>query len=371
MRYLFFTVLFALLTSFLAGCENLSMLEGKRVDYKTATTTAKGKAPSLDVPPDLTAPGMENRYSIPDNGGETAANFSDFARNNGAAGSSINLIQVLPESPGVRMERSDTKYWLVVQDKPENVWPQLRSFWEENGFNITLDNPQAGIMETDWAENRAKIHKGGIQKVIGKVFSRMYSTNQMDRYHTRLERGKDGTTEIRVTQYGKEEMLTSDKTTFKWQSRPNDPELEATMLQMLMVKLGGVAQDASQTISASGVPVTVPGEAVPQLQTQADGSRSLLLSEPFDRSWRKVGLALARNTLLVVEDTDRAKGVYYVRLTASDNDSDNDKSGAEARYQITVQESGLGSVVAVNNGRGERTPTTQKITDALLSTLGK
>ncbi|MES1981874.1 MAG: outer membrane protein assembly factor BamC [Pseudomonadota bacterium] len=384
MRSLLFPALSALAILVLAGCENLSLLEGKTVDYKSASTTAKAKAPTLDVPPDLVAPGTENRYAIPDNSGETAANFSDFARNNGSAGPGGNLVPVLPETPRVRLERNDKQRWLVVQDKPENVWPQLRSFWEENGFSIVLDNPQAGVMDTDWAENRAKIPKGGIQKVIGKVFGRMYSTNQMDMYHTRLERTRDGVTEIHVTQYGKEEMLTADKSMFRWQSRPNDPELEATMLQMLMVKLGSgetqaqaapaLAQNSAAS-PAAAVAVAAPAvSATPaKLPTRADDNKTLLLSEPFDRSWRKVGLALARSKLVVVDDTDRAGGLYYVHSTAAAKAlvSDNAKADAAGRYLVSVQESGSGSIVGVTNTKGESTPITQKITDALFTTLGK
>ena len=57
----------------------------------------------------------------------------------------------------VHIERSGTQRWLVVPQPPEAVWPVVKEFWQELGFLIKIEIPEAGIMETDWAENRAKI----------------------------------------------------------------------------------------------------------------------------------------------------------------------------------------------------------------------
>ena len=49
-----------------------------------------------------------------------------------------------------------------------------------------------------------------------------------------------------------------------------------------------------------------------------DGSEVLEVDEPFDRAWRRVGLALDR-VGFTVEDRDRTKGLYYVRYADSYN----------------------------------------------------
>ena len=369
MRVLRLPVLSVLMLA-LACCSSVS-LEGKRVDYKSKSSTTK--LPPLEVPPDLTAPGGENRYTTPENGGEAVANYSDFARG-GASAPAKAAVSVLPEVRNVRLEHSGAQRWLVVEDKAENVWPLLKAFWQDNGFVLKTDNPQAGVIETDWAENRAKIPQSGLRSVIGKVFSSAYSSGERDMYLTRLERSKDGnSTEIYITQYGKEEMLTADKNTFKWQSRPNDPELEAAMLQMLMVKLGGTETTVAAAPAVSAV------DAAPKLQTLANGSNVILLSEPFDKSWRKVGLALDRAEL-VVDDKDRASGVYFVRAA----DPVVEKSGLAklafwrkkdevkpTRYQVTVHEGSAGCEVAASSDKGESNATSQRIIDALYKALGK
>ncbi len=355
----------------LAGCSSMD-LEGKRVDYKSATV----KVPSLEVPPDLTAPGVEDRYTIPDSGEETVANYSDFAK---GGTPQARAATVLPEAKNVHLERNGPQHWLVVADRAENVWPLIKTFWQEKGFIIKTENPQAGVIETDWAENRAKIPKGGLRSVIGKVFDSLYDSGEKDMYRTRLERSKDGSsTEIYITYYGKEEVLDKDANTSKWQSRPNDPEMEISMLQMLMAKLGGdaEAQAKAQSVSVEPARETV---AAPKLQTLANGNNVLLLSELFDKSWRKVGLALERAGL-VVEDKDRAKGVYFVRITEAAKEKGwldkmafwrNEDSAKPMRYQVTVHEDGTNCEVAASNDKGESNPATQRIIDVLYQNLTK
>jgi outer membrane protein assembly factor BamC len=357
----------------LAGCGTMD-LEGKRVDYKSATS----KVPSLEIPPDLTAPGVEDRYAIPDSGEENVASYSDFAKG-GILPQARAAATVLPEAKNVHLERNGPLHWLVVDDRAENVWVPIKAFWQEKGFIIKTENPQAGIIETDWAENRAKIPKGGLRSVIGKVFDNLYDSGEKDMYRTRLERSKDGgSTEIYISHYGKEEVLDKDANTSKWQSRPNDPEMEIAMLQMLMAKLGG---DAEAQAKAQGAPAESARETVaaPKLQALADGNKTILLSEPFDKSWRKVGLALERAGI-VVEDKDRAKGVYFVRVTEAVKEKGwldkmafwrNEDSAKPMRYQVTVHEDSANCEVAANNGNGESNPITQRIIDALYKALGK
>jgi outer membrane protein assembly factor BamC len=355
----------------LAGCGSMSM-ENKRVDYKAAAV----KVPSLEVPPDLTAPAAEDHYTIPE-GTASVANYSDFAKGN--ASPQARASSVLPESRSVRLERNGAQRWLVVDDKAENVWPVIKAFWQENGFAIKTENPQAGIIETDWAENRAKIPKTGLRSLLGKVFDDLYDSGEKDMYRVRLERSKDGnSTEIYLTQYGKEEVLSSDKSTSQWQSRPNDPELEATMLQMLMTRLGG-AEAQAQAKAQMGTPSAQEAVATPKLQTLANGNKIILLSEPFDRSWRTVGLALEHEGF-VVEDKDRANGVYYLRVEEDAKEKGwldkmafwrSEEKAKPARYQVSVHEGSTGCEVAANNGNGESNPNTQRIIDALYKALGK
>lgn len=362
-----------LLLLVLAGCGSMGE-DGRRIDYKAATV----KLPPLEVPPDMTTPGIEEQYVIPEGGSETVTSFSDYARS-GVLPQALGAAAVLPEPKNVHMERSGAKRWLVVDERAENIWPLVKAFWQEKGLTIKADDPQAGILETDWAENRANIPRGGLRSIIGKVFDNLYDSGKRDMYRTRLERIKNGgSTEIHITHYGKEEFLDQDGVAPKWRSTPSDPEMEVVMLQMLMAKLGVVEETQSKEKDTSDVPADQSVDA-PKLQELADGGKAIYLDDSFDRGWRKVNLALERAGI-PVEDKDRANGILYLRISEVAKEKsffsklafwNKEDSSKAQRYQVTVQESGTGSQIVVSYGKDEFNATTQRITDTLYSNIGK
>ncbi|MDR2195388.1 MAG: outer membrane protein assembly factor BamC [Gallionellaceae bacterium] len=353
----------------LAGCGSMA-LENKKVDYGGKSA----RAASLEVPPDLTTPAAGDHYTLPED--DEAANYSDFVKGDDAAPEAATGPAVLPKSPKVRMERDGAKRWLVVEDTAENVWPQVKAFFTDNGLQIKTDNPQAGVIETDWAENRASIPKGGLRTLLGKFADNLYESGTRDMYRARLERVNDGAgTEIYLSHTGLED---GDK---GWQSRPNDPELEAAMLQMLAVKLGG---SEGTEVGEDGVTTTIAMQddgsvAPPEMLTQGD-SPYIKMNEPFDKSWRKVGLAIER-LKYTVTDKNRLAGLYYVRIDPPAKEKGmldklkfwkGDDAPKGVRYQIQVRELGNYCEVSahpseVNENIGELT---QDITKNLFTTLG-
>lgn len=351
----------------LAGCKSMG-LESKRVDYKSDSA----EVPTLEVPPDLTVPAAEEHYLVPGEGG--TASYSEYYK--GAEMARSNA--VLPVPRNVRMEHEGAKRWLVVDDRAENIWPVIKAFFMETGFNIKSENPQAGVLETDWAENRAKIPRTGLRSVLGKVVDGLYDSGEKDRYVVRLERSKDAaSTLVYLTQYGTEEVLSADKSTSVWQARPNDPELEATMLQMLMARLGGAEEHGMKTAQGDKPSAQAPSSP-PKMQTLSDGSQGIWLSEPFDKSWRVVGLALERAGF-AVEDKDRTGGIYFLRARKAEEKHwydklafwSSDEESAPTRSQVTVRESNGGCEVGANDGTGATNEETQGIIDALFKALGK
>lgn len=334
-------------------------IESKSFDYKAPPV----KVRSLEVPPDLTLYSGDDRYGIPGDS-EAGTSYSDFSQ----GGAKRKANSVLPPVKNVRLERKDTQRWLVVNDKAENIWPVVKAFWQENGLVIKIENPQAGIIETDWSENRAKIPMDGFRKIVGSVLDNLFSSGERDQFHTRLERSKDGnSTEIYIAHYGMQEVEEKDATGFRWITRPSDPELEATMLQLLMSKLGGgsgVLDNTKKPVS----PAAVEEAMAPKLNKLADGSQSILLSEPFDKSWRKVGLALERAGIALA-DKDRSKGIYFL---SSGKDDTKSKLGLDKveRTQVKVRELASGCEVVVNTAAGLSNAETQKIVDALYKALG-
>ena len=296
----------------LAGCSG-SLLESKKIDYKSAAATAA--LPSLEVPPDLTAPTADSRYAVPDVSPRGSATFSAYSAERGgqpaaAAGpGAAKPVAVAPQSAEkMRVERSGSQRWLVVQGSAEKLWPQMREFWQENGFILSVDRPEIGVMETDWAENRAKINSDVIRRTLGKVLDSLYSTPERDKFRTRIETGAEaGQVEIYISHRGMMEIYPDEaKNRTIWQPRPADPELEAEFLQRLMIHLG------ADEVRAKAQMAVQPKAEKARLQGGSGSVSELQLEEGFDRSWRRVGLALDR-VGFTVEDRDRSQGLYYVR----------------------------------------------------------
>jgi len=287
----------------LTACSGNILPESKKIDYKSA-----GKLPSLEVPPDLTQPTRDDRYAVPDISPKGSATYSEYAGERKAGTTTSTSPAVLPSVDKIRIERAGTQRWLVANGTPEQLWPQIKEFWQETGFIVDTEVPEAGVMETDWAENRAKLPQDIIRSTLGKVFDSLYSTAERDKFRTRLEKGPEpGTTEIYISHRGMYEVYVNEgKTETRWQPRPAEPELEAEMLRRLMVRLG-VEEGRAKTILAAE---KQPDRA--KLSRAADGAGTLALQEPFDRAWRRVGLALDR-VGFTVEDRDRSQGMYYVR----------------------------------------------------------
>ncbi|MGE5621949.1 MAG: outer membrane protein assembly factor BamC, partial [Bacillota bacterium] len=227
-------LIYALALAGLAGCSSIdSVLEPGKVDYKSA-----GKAPSLEVPPDLTQLQRENRYAIPEANRGTATASSYSQQQAARPASSTAAVTVAPNNTqDMHIERAGNQRWLVVKQPPEVLWPQIKDFWQDSGFLINVENPQAGVMETDWAENRAKIPQGILRDTIGKALDSLYSTGERDKFRTRLERTADGSTEIYISHRGMQEVLVGQqKDSTMWTPRPSDPELEAEFLSRLMAR---------------------------------------------------------------------------------------------------------------------------------------
>jgi outer membrane protein assembly factor BamC len=303
----------------LAGCST-SIFDSKKIEYKSA-----GKLPPLEIPPDLTQPTRDDRYTVPDVAPKGTATYSAYAGDRGGQARSTTAQDVLPQVEKMRIERSGTQRWLVVSGVPDKLWPDIKQFWQDLGFIVNVETPEAGVMETDWAEDRAKIPQDFIRKAIGKVFDDLYSTAERDKFRTRLEKGSEpGTTEIYISHRGMYEVYTNEgKSDTRWQPRPADPDLEAEMLRRLMVRLGA-DEERAKTLMAGGAQ-----EERAKLSRAKDGAGTLELLEPFDRAWRRVGLALDR-VGFTVEDRDRSQGLYFVRYV--DPEQDGQKKNEEKSF---------------------------------------
>ena len=362
----------AALAAALGACSTTTdLLDGTKIDYKSA-----GQLPTLEIPPDLTTPARDNRYVVPDTG-KSSATLSGYQADRAQQAKTGNInTSVLPAIEKMRVERAGTQRWLVIAEPPEKLWPLVRDFWQENGFLIALNVPEAGVMETDWAENRAKIPQDWLRNMLGKLIDQIYSTAERDKFRTRLERTDEGGSELYISHRGMIEVYADAKRDRSvWQPRAPDAELEAEFLRRLMVRLGSQEEKAKQMVATS-----TPVAARAAIQAGIGGFETLEVFEPFDRAWRRVGLALDR-VGFTVEDRDRQKGQYFVRYADTDaldmanKDGDkgllsklafwksNDTSVKAEQYRVHIRQFAGKCVVQVltKDGAQANTQTTRRI----------
>jgi outer membrane protein assembly factor BamC len=306
------------------------ILPEQEAAYKSSKT-----APPLEVPPDLSSSTLNDTMVVPSLA-QGSATYSAYA--NGTQVALAGVSGVLPRLNGVQVERAGSERWLIVDVPPGVVWPKVRNFWLSQGFLIQMEDPSIGIMETDWAEKNTRFDGGAISNFFSKLSSQLYGATTRDMYRTRLEHGTiPGTTEVYVSHRGAEYVSTGKVTRaqddtgteeeYVWQPRPSDPELEAEMLNRLIITFG-IKKETAATLVA-----TAP-ERPPRAHIVRDGEGAsvLDLQDNFSRAWRRTGLALDR-VGFTVEDRDRSRGLYYVRYI----DTDKVNSGKDDSFFGTLK----------------------------------
>ncbi|HEY5719927.1 MAG TPA: outer membrane protein assembly factor BamC [Gammaproteobacteria bacterium] len=299
-----------LLVLLLAACASRDIvIQDKKIEYRQAY-----EVPQLEIPPDLTSSSIDDSMAVPDVTPRDTATYSAYAgerrTSGGTAGSSE---YVLPDVEGTRVERLGDKRWLVVRGEPQQVWGPMRQFWLQLGFLVAREDAQLGILETEWAENRADIPSNVVRDTLTKLpfVDSLYDSDTRDKFRVRLEKGATaGTTEVYLVHRGLEKVAKGPE--FVWQPRPSDPEIEAELLTRMMMFWGAEEERARQQVAGAQ---SRPDRS--RMVTEGDSVTALMLAEDFARAWRRAGVALDRIGF-AVEDRDRSRGAYRVRYQAVD-----------------------------------------------------
>ncbi|MCG7868164.1 MAG: hypothetical protein B6D70_11530 [gamma proteobacterium symbiont of Stewartia floridana] len=350
-----------LLILFITGCSSDG---GYFSDSEREYRSQKESVDDLEIPPDLSSSAIQDAMTIP---GAGSASYEEYAnqREKRSFGT-IVAEEVLPSFEGIQVERDGNKRWLVIAATPTKVWPKVVEFWRKNGLLLVEQNPAVGVMKTDWLESRADIKQGYITEFFRQALGSVYTSATRDQFRVRLDDGLEpGTTELYLTHRGMEEKLkediSGDADTTYWAPRPNDPDIEASMLRSLMVHLGVANEKAQQAISA-------PDARQDRARLVQGGEQpELWIDEAFARAWRLTGVALDR-VGFAVEDRDRSSGTYFVRYSDLANeekeekgffsmlafwDDEESKIDTEVQYQVKLLAEGESTRVVVRNEQGE------------------
>ena len=298
----------------LAACSSFDFGQD-RIQYETSDSRAP-----LEIPPDLSSVPGSDRYAVPSR--QQVIYASQQAQGN-AQGANQNAQLVLPQGEVAKIIRDGNDRWIHVDLAPEIVWPVMQDFWTTVGLSLSRQDAATGVMETNWAENRAKLPQDIIRGTLGRIVDLVYSTGERDQYRARIERSATGGSDIFVTHRAMVEVVKSmggDNETTVWQPGPSDPEMEAEMLTRLAQRINqefnpeAVKKSAAEHEAEFQKLTSYQAEeAISQLEQDAEGvATSIFIKEDFERAWRRVALAIDRMGF-TVEDRDRSRGFFLVR----------------------------------------------------------
>jgi outer membrane protein assembly factor BamC len=354
----------------LSGCGSVSV-DDYLADQTLAYKKQREAAENLEIPPDLTGGSFDDAMDVPPMGG--SATYSEYVSGGAKRRQVAASGDVLPSVANVDLRRSGDTRWLEIEGTPQAVWPRVVAFWRQQGILLVEQDPTAGLMKTDWLENRAEIRQDAVTNVLRKVVDGLYATSTRDQYRVRIEPGtRAGTTDLYLSHRGMEERLVStpsgESANTVWEPAPSDPDKEAAMLRRLMVYLGASDQQARQTLAGTGA------AASKSRLVQEGGETVLVIDEELRSAWRRTGLALDR-VGFAVEDRDRSAGIYYVRY--DDPARGQEKKGfmsklafwrsddldTVSQYQVRLTGDGQSTSVVVRDeaGRRDDSPTAQRI----------
>ncbi len=361
MRYSSLVVVLAITVT---GCGSTfdKIMPDRKVEYKKSAQAQN----NLEIPPDLTRSSISDELVIPDLPGGSSATLSKFNTKEQMRGRTSAKGNVLLGVSDIEVQRDGDQYWLRVKGAPEEVWYKTTAFWQENGILLTLQDPNVGVMQTDWLENQADISTDFITETFRSVWDGLYSASTRDQYRVRIEEGEvAGTTDLFLTHRGMQEFIIQDgeggveRTVFN--PRPSDPGLEAEMLRRLMIYMGVTDGDARTELAAVGAARAPRSELV-----KGDDTIALQINEAFSKAWRMTGIALDR-VGFAVEDRDRGKGVYFVRYSDPMEDqkekgwmdklnfwSSDDNVDKVSQYRVRLTEAGEQTQVVVLDEQGQR-----------------
>lgn len=325
----------------------------------------------LDFPPDLTAPEYDMAFTIPVDGVVRASNINNLTNSYTVDGRQIS---VLPKSTKIKSGRIGNIHWIDVNTPAEKLWPKLREFWRSVGIAVKRDEPRIGIMETEWAENRAGLPMDWFRKALNSALQGAFDAGTRDRYRIRVEKPTDQTTRVFLTHKGAEKIVNGSAA--GWELRPANHELEAELLNRLKAFLQGDGNAAKSSLVTSSA---TPSSSLASLVTQ-EGHKVLQVHDNYKRAWVLTGVMLDRIGL-VVEKRNQAAGIYVV--TYRGDDQDTVKRGFFSRifggrktilikgqeYQVHVQDAGKLSNVRITDEEGK--PLADKQATQVLSRLKK
>jgi uncharacterized lipoprotein len=148
-------------------------------------------------------------------------------------------------------------------------------------------------------------------------------------------------------------------------------EVPPDLTQPASVDAYKVPQSGSTTTASdannNGVPKIADDIA---MQVEESGVNSILIKDKFDKSWRRVGLAI-ESLNLAVEDKDRSKGIYYLLPIKAGGSVilPKEMGDTQTSYRVLVQDDGATCTVTVTAADGLSDAASKLVLEALYKNI--
>ena len=312
-----FTNIF-IISFFLSGCfsnEEVKPSEKELGNLKINYYSNKSVT-SLEIPPDLTSPEMQNAFRLSEFVSDVKENYVDFSND------SQDKVKVLTNPVGIIVKKYGQMRWLEIDKSPEEVWILAREFLKLQGFSLEKDNKKTGILETNFLENRPDIPEtslGFIRSLLGRALDQQYTFASVDKYRIRIEPLENSTkTSLFLSLTSLEEMIDpriDDPQRYgetAWKYREKDLILETEMLYRLMVYLGG--DDAKAKILEAKDEKNVNATVMDSI----NGYAKLVFNLDTLDTWNRMSWAIDQNNIDIEDKDIKEKAFYIVSVRTAD-----------------------------------------------------
>jgi outer membrane protein assembly factor BamC len=273
---------------------------------------------SLEVPPDLTKPTYENSFRLSEYVGDIDPNTVNLSSRDKLEEQKQKVLTVPSD---IKVKKSGTRRWLVVDKNPDLIWSLSRQFLKEKGFIIKKSNKKIGVMETDYLENKpadipAK-SMGFIRSMLQSTIDNVnYTLPSVDSYKVRIEPLDSGNkSEVHLSVSSMAEVITGSgkNETTLWQSKERNIALENEMLYELMLYLGGDSASARERI----INAQEEGKISVSLVDGLNGYAKLQFKLNLIDTWDNMSWAIS-NMNIELDDKDLKERTFYINVANED-----------------------------------------------------
>jgi outer membrane protein assembly factor BamC len=287
----------------------------------------------LEIPPALDNPDYSDSLKVPKSIGISGeiVDFSDAP--------------VLPTYIDMKIFKEGIARWLEIQSDPISLWPYINQFWIAQGFEIKINEPVNGILETQW--KKSEISFATDSSLLNNEDFNYNITKE--KFRVRVERQPNGDTNIYLSNHILEADNVVDKTKILWKRRDSDITREAEMLVRMMEYFGNSRDEALVSLKDS----EKDEQKIFIDLIDFYGAPAIIIEDSFSKIWREIGLSLDRSGLLV-QDFNRDKEVYVITtdiIEGKEVSYEIKLTKRKEQYLVTVHKHNTKTVISYNAAR--------------------